>query len=46
VKDIERQLERRHAQQRGEHSFGVPSRRLPRELRPHPPAAPTEEPDS
>jgi len=36
VEDVERQLERHHAQQRGEASFGVPSRRLPRSLRPHP----------
>jgi len=34
VDDIERQLERQHAQQRGEGTFGVPSRRLPSELRP------------
>ena len=34
---IERQLERRTAAQRGEPSFGVPSRRLPHQLRPHPP---------
>lgn len=34
VKDIERQLEREHAEQRGEATFGVPSRRLPAELRP------------
>ncbi len=34
VKDIERQLERRLATQRGDPTFGVPSRRLPRELRP------------
>lgn len=34
IKDVERQLERRHAAQRGEPSFGVPSRRLPSSLRP------------
>jgi ribosome-associated translation inhibitor RaiA len=34
VDDAERQLERVHAVQRGEPSFGVPSRRLPRSLRP------------
>lgn len=34
VDDIERQLEREHAEQRGEPSFGVPSRRLPAGLRP------------
>jgi ribosome-associated translation inhibitor RaiA len=38
VEDVERQLERKHAMQRGEPSFGVPSRRLPEHLRPHPPA--------
>jgi hypothetical protein len=32
--DVERQLERQHAVQSGEPSFGVPSRRLPTELRP------------
>ncbi|SRR5579884_1650061 len=35
--DIQRQLERHHARQRGEPTFGVPSRRLPVQLRPHPP---------
>jgi ribosome-associated translation inhibitor RaiA len=35
VDDVERQLERRNAQQRGEATFGVPSRRLP-EQRPGP----------
>jgi hypothetical protein len=30
-------LERRTASQRGQPSYGVPSRRLPRQLRPHPP---------
>jgi hypothetical protein len=29
VSDVERELERRHAKQRGEPSFGVPSRRRP-----------------
>ncbi len=37
VKDLERQLERRHASQRQEPSYGVPSRREPRSLRPNPP---------
>lgn len=37
VADLERQLERQHAQQRGESTYGVPSRRLPAQLRPHPP---------
>lgn len=32
--DLKRQLERRLANQRGEASYGVPSRRLPAELRP------------
>jgi ribosome-associated translation inhibitor RaiA len=36
IADVERQLERQHAAQRGEPSFGVPSRRLPAELRPSP----------
>lgn len=36
VDDLKRQLERHHAQQRGESSYGVPSRRLPRSLRPNP----------
>jgi ribosome-associated translation inhibitor RaiA len=36
VEDVERQLERRLAKQRGEHSYGVPSRRLPKAERPHP----------
>jgi ribosome-associated translation inhibitor RaiA len=39
AEDVERQLERRHAAQRGEPTFGVPSRRLPARLRPHPPGA-------
>jgi ribosome-associated translation inhibitor RaiA len=34
VADAERQLERLQAAQRAEHTFGVPSRRLPRSLRP------------
>ena len=37
VEDVERQLERRLAKQRGEHTYGVPSRRLPKADRPHPP---------
>jgi hypothetical protein len=37
VEDVERQLERRHADQRGEASFGVPSRREPAALRPNAP---------
>ena len=37
VADVERQLERQHAVQRGEPSYGVPSRRLPKHLRPQPP---------
>jgi hypothetical protein len=37
VEDVERQLERRQATQRGEPTFAVPSRRLPRQTRPHPP---------
>ncbi len=35
--DIQRQLERQHARQRGEPTFGVPSRRLPGHRRSHPP---------
>jgi hypothetical protein len=34
VEDVERQLERRASEQRGESAFGVPSRREPRRLRP------------
>lgn len=34
IGDIERQLERRLSVQRGEASFGVPSRRLPKDQRP------------
>lgn len=37
VEDVERQLERLHASQSQEASYGVPSRREPRELRPNPP---------
>lgn len=37
VEDVERQLERRHAEQRGEPAYGVVSRREPRSLRPAPP---------
>jgi ribosome-associated translation inhibitor RaiA len=40
VADVERQLERHTARQRGEHTYGVPSRRLPTQLRPNPPQAP------
>ena len=40
VEDLERQLERRLSTQRGEPTFGVPSRRLPKQLRPHPVNAP------
>jgi hypothetical protein len=36
VQDIERQLERKISQLRGEESWGVPSRRLPKSTRPHP----------
>ena len=36
VEDVERQLERRVAEQRGSSTFGVPSRREPRGRRPHP----------
>jgi len=36
VEDIERQLERRIDQLRGDAAFGVPSRREPRHERPHP----------
>jgi hypothetical protein len=41
VEDGERQLERRLAKQRGEHTYGVPSRRLPKAGRPHPPETST-----
>ncbi len=37
VEDVERQLERHVASQRGESTFGVPSRREPESLRPHAP---------
>jgi hypothetical protein len=40
VADVERQLERRLATQRGEPTYGVPSRREPAQLRPHPPSRP------
>ena len=36
VDDLKRQLERRLSTQRGEPTYGVPSRRLPESLRPHP----------
>ncbi len=36
VEDVDRQLERRVEAQRGSASFGVPSRREPTALRPHP----------
>lgn len=36
VEDVERQLERFFSALRGEQTFGVPSRRLPSEQRPHP----------
>jgi hypothetical protein len=39
VVDVERELARRHAVQRGEPSFGVPSRRPWRRRTPRPPAA-------
>lgn len=44
VEDVQRQLERLVATQRGEPTFGVPSRRLPKQLRPNPltPATPQE----
>jgi hypothetical protein len=41
TEDVARQLERQHAVQRGEPTFGVPSRRLPAHLRPHPPGGGT-----
>lgn len=37
VDDVERQLERQLASMRNEHTYGVPSRREPEALRPHPP---------
>ena len=39
VEDVERQIERKAATQRGEPTFGVPSRRLPPSTRPTQPAA-------
>lgn len=36
VEDVERELERLVSEQRGEAAFGLPSRREPRSLRPHP----------
>jgi len=36
VNDVKRQLERRLSNQRGESSYGVPSRRLPSDQRPNP----------
>lgn len=42
VEDAERQLERHLAKQRGEHTYGVPSRRLPKAERPHPPETSTD----
>ncbi len=38
VEDVDRQLERKVESQRGSASYGVPSRRLPKSLRPQPPA--------
>jgi ribosome-associated translation inhibitor RaiA len=46
VEDIERELERQVSEQHGDASFGVPSRREPRRLRPHPPVRATVEPES
>jgi ribosome-associated translation inhibitor RaiA len=43
VADIERQLERHHAKQRGEPSFGVVSRRAPSPRRAAPPTAGNED---
>ncbi len=40
IEDLERQLERRLSTQRGEPTYGVPSRRLPKTLRPHPVTTP------
>ena len=37
IQDVERQLERELSDMRGEHTYGVPSRREPAELRPNPP---------
>lgn len=36
VSDLERQIERHTAHQRGEPAYGVPGRRLPESTRPHP----------
>lgn len=36
IGDVERQLERQLASMRGTHTYGVPSRREPASLRPHP----------
>jgi hypothetical protein len=36
IEDAERELERRLSSQRGEATFGVPSRRRPNQARPHP----------
>lgn len=41
VEDVERQLERRLAKLRGDHTYGVPSRRLPKADRPHQPETST-----
>lgn len=41
--DIERQLERELSAMRREHTYGVPSRRLPGELRPNPPEGKSKE---
>jgi ribosome-associated translation inhibitor RaiA len=46
VEDVERELERQVSEQHGDASFGVPSRREPRRLRPHPPVATVVEPES
>jgi ribosome-associated translation inhibitor RaiA len=45
VADLERQLEHRRAFQQGEPTYGVPSRRLPAHLRPHPFVQPSPEPE-
>lgn len=39
IQDVERQLERELSHMRRQHTFGVPSRRMPAGLRPNPPAA-------
>jgi ribosome-associated translation inhibitor RaiA len=46
VEDVERELERQVSEQHGDASFGVPSRREPRRLRPHPPDAAIVEPEA